>query len=73
MTNYQEAKVNLTNTQVHKWKSAAKNKTGTIVRINKKDFQDGELPHQLFLTRQTTKIRNVIAKNMPRDIKFCKA
>ena len=35
MTNYQEARAKLTNTQLNKLKSAAKNKTGTILRINK--------------------------------------
>ena len=56
MANYQEARVKLTNTQLNKLKSAAKNKTGTILRINKKNFQDEELPHELFITtRQTTK------------------
>ena len=56
MANYQEAKVKLTNTQLNKLKSAAKNKTGTILRLNKKNFEDEELPHELFLTaRQTTK------------------
>ena len=38
--------------------SAAKNKTGAILRLNKKKFEDEELPHELFLTtRQTTKIK----------------
>ena len=45
MANYQEARVKLTNTQLNKLKSAAKNKTGTILRINKKSFEDEELPH----------------------------
>ena len=45
MANYQEARVKLTNTQLNKLKSAAKNKTGTILRINRKNFQDEELPH----------------------------
>ena len=49
-------------------KSAAKNKTGTVLRINKKNFKEEEFPHELFLTtRQTTKIRN-----MSTDIKFSK-
>ena len=48
MENYKEARVKLTNTQVKKLKSAAKNKTGTILRINKKNFQDEEMPHELF-------------------------
>ena len=65
MTNYQEATVKVTNAQLNKLKSAAKNKTETILGINKKNFQDGELPHELFLTtRQTTKIRNTFANNM---------
>ena len=74
MANYQEARVKLTNTQLNKLKSAAKNKTGTILRLNKKNFEDKELSHELFLTtRQTTKIRNAFAKNMSTDITYSKA
>ena len=39
MENYEEAKVKLTNTQLNKLDSAAKNKTGTILRINKENVQ----------------------------------
>ena len=74
MANYQEARVKLTNTQLNKLKSAAKNRKGTIIRLNKKNFEDEELPHELFLTtRQTTKIRNAYANNMSTDIKLSKA
>ena len=74
MANYQEAKVKLTNNQLNKLKSVAKSKTGTILRINEKYFQDEELSHELFLTtRQATKIRNAIAKNMSTDMKRSKA
>ena len=38
MVSYQEVRVKLTNTQLNKLKSAAKNKRGTILRINKKNF-----------------------------------
>ena len=38
MVNYQEARVKLTNTQLNKLKSAAKNKAGTILRLNKKNL-----------------------------------
>ena len=73
MANYQEARIKLTNTQLNKLKSAAKNETGTILRLNKKNFEDEELPHELLLTtRQTTKIRNVFANNMSTDIKLSK-
>ena len=50
-------RVKLTNTRLNKLQSAAKNKTGTILRLNKKNFESEELPHELFLAiRQTTKI-----------------
>ena len=48
MANYQEARVKLTNTQFNKLKYAAKNKTGTTLRLNKKNFEDEELPYELF-------------------------
>ena len=74
MANYQEARVKLTNTQLNKLKSAAKNKTGTILRPNRKNFEDEELPHDLFLTtRQAIKIRNAFANNISTDIKLSKA
>ena len=40
MVNYQEPRVKLTNTELIKLKSAAKNKTGTILKLNKKKFED---------------------------------
>ena len=46
MANYQEARVKLTNTQLNKLKSAAKSKTGTILRLNKKNFEDKELSQE---------------------------
>ena len=49
MANYQESRVKLTNTQLNKLKSAAKNKTGTILRLKKKIFEE-ELQYELFLT-----------------------
>ena len=71
MANYQEARVKLTNTQLSKLKSAAKNKTGTILRL--KNFEDEELPNELFLTtRQTTKIVNALANFKSTDIKLSK-
>ena len=67
-------RVKLTNIQLTKLKSAAKTKTGAILRLNKKNFEDEELPQELFLaTRQTNKIRNVFANNMLTDIKLSKA
>ena len=68
MADYQEARIKLTNIQLNKLNSVAKNKTGTILRTNKNNFQDEELLHELFpTTRQTTKIRNAFAENMSTD------
>ena len=56
MVNYEEITVKLTNTQLNKLRFTVKNKTETILRITKKNFQDEELPHELFLTtREKTK------------------
>ena len=64
MTNYEEARLKLTNRQLKKLKSESKIKTGKILRINKKTFQDEELLPNLFLTtRQTSKLRNAFANN----------
>ena len=53
-------------------KSAAKNKTGTTLKLTKKCFKDEELPHELFLTtRQTIKI-NSFANNTLIDVKLSK-
>ena len=73
MENYQEARVKLINSQLNKLKSAAKNKTGTILRKTQKSLEDEEFLHELFLTtRQRTKIKNAFANNMPTDIKLSK-
>ena len=73
MASYEEARVKVTNTQLNKLRSAEKNNTGTTLRITKKNFQDEELPHELFLTtRQKTEIRNAFVKNMSTYIKLRK-
>ena len=74
MANYEEAKVKLTNTQLDKLKSVAKSKTGTTLKVTKKNVQDIEFPHELFITsRQKTKIKNAFANNMSTDVKLSKA
>ena len=73
MANYEEARIKLSNIQLNKSKSTAENKTGTTLRINKKHFQDQELPHELILTtRKRTKI-SAFAKNMSTYIKISKS
>ena len=74
MENYEETRVKITNTQLKKLKSAAKDKTETILRLNKKSCEDEELLHEVFLTtRQTTEKRNAFVNNMSTDIKLSKA
>ena len=66
-------RVKLTNAQLNKLKSAANTKTERILRKNKKNFEEDELPHELLLTtKQTTKRRNAIANNTTTDIKLSK-
>ena len=73
MLNYQGARVKIKITQLSKLKSAAKNKRVTILRLTKKNFEDEELPHELFLTTsQTSNIRNAFTSNMPTDIRLTK-
>ena len=76
MSNYQKARIKLTNSQVNKLRFAVKNKTGTILRLDKKSIEDEEFPHELFLTTRqttkTTKIRNAFSNNMSTDIKLNK-
>ena len=74
MANCEEGRVKLTNRQINDLKSATKSKTGTTLRTTKENFQNEELPHELFLTtRQKSKIRNAFANNMSSDIKLSKA
>ena len=55
-------------------KSPEKNQAETLLRLNKKNSEEEELPHELFLaTRQTTKIKNSFANNMSAHIKLSKA
>ena len=53
MVNYQKARVKLTNKQLNKLKSAAKNKTEIMLRINKKNSEVDELLHKLFQIRKS--------------------
>ena len=55
MVEYNKVNVKLSDTQLKKRKTALKNKTGTILRINLKMFNGNNLPNELLLTtRQKT-------------------
>ena len=74
MVEYNKVTVKLTDTQLKKLKTAAKNKAGTTLRTSLKMFDGNNLPHELLLTtRQKTKLRNAFNNNMSTDIKLSKA
>ena len=51
-----------------------KSNEGVTVRLDIKNFNKDELPHELLLTtRQNTKLRNAINNNLATDIKLSKA
>ena len=73
MVEYSKRKT-VKNAQLKKFKTAVKNKTGTILRMNLKMLDENDLPHELLLTtRQKTKLRNALNNNMSTDIKLSKA
>ena len=73
MVEYTKVNVKLSNTQIKKLKDAVKNNTRTTLRINSKIFDSNNLPHELLLQTQKTKIRNAFNNNMSTDLKFSKA
>ena len=74
MVEYSKINVKLTDKQLKKIKAAAKNKTGTTLRINLKMLNGNDLLHDLLLTtRQKTKLRNAFNNNMSTDLKLSRA
>ena len=74
MVKYSKKNVKLRDKQLQKLKNAAKNKTGTTLRVSLKMFDEIDLPHELLLTtRQIAKPRNAFNNNISTDIKLSKA
>ena len=66
--------VKLSDTQLKKFKTAVKNKTGITLRMSSKVFNGNDIPHELSLTtRQKTKLRNSFNNNLPTNLKLAKA
>ena len=66
--------VKLSDTQLKKLTTAAKDKAGTTLTMSLKMFNGNDLPHELFLTtRQKTRLRNAFNNNMSTDLKLSKA
>ena len=73
MVEYSKVNVKLLDVQLKKLKTAAKDKTGTTLRMSLKMFAENDLPHELLLTtRQKTKLRNAFNNNMSTDLKLSK-
>ena len=65
MVEYNKVNVKLTDSQLNKLKSAAKNQTRVTLRINIKMFNGNNLPHELLLIRrQRTTLKNAIENNI---------
>ena len=74
MVESSKVNVKLSDTQLKKLKTTAKNKTGTTLRISLKMFDENNLPHELLLTtRQKSKLRNASINNMSTGLKLSKA
>ena len=50
MVEYSKVNVKLSDTQLKKPKTAAKDKTGTTLRMSLKTLDGNDLPHELLLT-----------------------
>ena len=71
---YSKLNVKLSDRQLKKPKTAVKNKTGTILRMSLKMFDENGLPHKLLLTtRQIRKLKNAFNNNTSTDLNISKA
>ena len=74
MVEYSKVNVKLTDNQLEKLKAAPKDKTGTILKMSLKMFDENDLPHELLLTaRQKTRLRNAFSNNISTDLKLSQA
>ena len=74
MVEYSTVNVKLSNSQLNKLKTAAKNQTVGTLKMNIKMFIRNNLPLELlFTTRQKIKLRNAFENNLSTDIKLPKA
>ena len=77
MTQCNSLNVKLSNSQLNKWKSEIKNKTGVVLMLSPNMIDnsndDTNFPHKLLLTnRQVANVRKAFANNSSTDIKLSK-
>ena len=78
MTQYNSLNVKLSNSQLHKLKSAIKNETDVVLRLSSNMIGNSDdetnFSHKLVLTnRQVANLRKAFAKNTSTDTKLSKA
>ena len=74
MVEYNKVNAKLSDSQLNKLKTAAKNETRVTLRMNIEMFHGNNLPRELLLApRQKTRLRNVFEKKLSTDIKLSKA
>ena len=74
MAEYSKVNVKLSDTQLKKLKTAAKDNTGTTLRMSLKMFVGNDLLHESLLAiRQKIKVRNAFNNNMSTDLKLSTA
>ena len=74
MVEYSKINCKLINVQLNKFKKAVKSNEGATLRLDIRNFNKNEHPHELLLaTRQNTKLRNALNNNSATDIKLSKA
>ena len=75
MTQYNSLNLKLSNSQFNKFKSAIKNETEAVLRLQSDMIVDNEtdFPHKLLLTnRQASNLRKAFENHSPADIKLSK-
>ena len=73
MVEYSKINCKLTNVQLNKLKKAVKSNEGATLRLNIRNFNKDEDPHELLLTtRQNTKLRDALNNNSATDMKLSK-
>ena len=74
MVEYRKVNVKLTDIQLKKLKTVAKDKTRASLRISLKMLDGNHVPHELLsTTRQKAKLRNAFNNNMSTDLKLSRA
>ena len=73
MVEYKRINLKLPNQQIKKLKVKVKSNNGTTLRIGNKNFNKGDLLHELFLTQSQTNKLRYNGNNMSNDIRLSKA